>query len=58
VPDKVERVESVKYQGAPAHCSLVKPCAIDCSLIRAMTFGVTSNLGLPIGFLLLAFAML
>jgi hypothetical protein len=28
LPDKVERVESVKYQGAPAHCSLVNPCAI------------------------------
>jgi hypothetical protein len=37
--------------------SLVNPCAIALS-VRARTSGVTSNLGLPIGFLLLAFAML
>jgi hypothetical protein len=52
LPDKVEKLR-LKYQAKPAHCSLVNPCAIALS-VRARTSGVTSNLGLPIGFLLLA----
>jgi hypothetical protein len=56
LPDKVEKLR-LKYQ-VRQRIVLWLILAPLLFLIRARTSGVTSNLGLPIGFLLLAFAML